>query len=568
LFGDEKMSRNPMDYFYNIHKMEFQGPEGKLGSWILELGNNSIEYGANNVDVELPDDKRILIHDDGDGIEKNIFATLFGLIKGKNHGDTFNRWNEGSKKILTRCSEMYVETRCNGYFDGGIFKWKDATTGQPIDYYDPTHLPEPLPIDDWTLLREKRNIMKYPNGTTWDAKLMFNEDKKQRKKENIEQLYKKYYHLLINGIQYRKMTFHVCGQIVTHELNNYTTEKMKFEINVYKNGKPKKEKITIPVLIFKSEKPLPEDYRGVYIVVNGIRLEEIKINIPSDMEENYLIYFCADFFTRKDLSEDEQGILGRDKTNVLDSATKKDFIREAKITVKHMIGENKGTEEKSKTINELNKKLKNLVNTKKWKNLLKLPREPPVNPPQPRAEPECETCHTKNFKTWDEDERYNICENGHTWLKREKWERKCPKCKSFDYETKVDGEKEIFTCKKCGYTWKKDKRPIHHKQDLTVAFSDGTKASPPWFMEVRYDAKINVIYLNTGVPTCLSVETKLGQEHYFKCMAKQLSEIICEMHEWEEETQGMKLYYDAYMDLKGFTNKEKEKYKQQVLVTT
>jgi hypothetical protein len=560
------MTKNEISYFWEIHKMNFQGPEGKVGSWVLELGNNSIEYGAENIAVDIPVEKgdTFSYHDDGNGIEKATFSKLFGLIKGMDRA-TFNRWNEGLKKDLNLLIELYVETKhqIDGY-NAGLFRWKQQ--GDYIDYYDPILLEQPLPEDDWDdHIRHKRNVMKYSKGTTFVPKFMFNTEKQEITTEKFTYWFKKYYHLLLMGINYKKINFHVQGKLIEHDLAKLIPEikSMEFVTTVYNSdGHKTKQKFKIPVIIFRSDKPLPEEFRGIFIVVNGIRVEEIKINIPSEIEENLLIYFCADFFTRKDLTEDRQGLINRDKTNVMDSSTKKMFTKEAKSEVTHLLGEEKKEVMKSKMLNKLNKKLADLINSKKWKDLLKLPTIPP---PPPR-EPECPECHTKKFETWREDERYNICENGHKWLKN-RWTRKCPKCGKSDYSIENDGEREKFTCNVCNNVWFKEKRPRPPVNKLSVYFKDDT----PLLAEVRYDKENNTIYINMGVPTYSSPEKIIGLEHYYKCVAKALSEIVADIHDWEKgSTQSMRLYYDAYMDLKEFTKEEKERFakKQLTLKTT
>lgn len=74
-----------------------------------------------------------------------------------------------------------------------------------------------------------------------------------------------------------------------------------------------------------------------------------------------------------------------------------------------------------------------------------------------------------------------------------------------------------------------------------------------------------------GIPTYIEPTNQLGVEHYYRCVSKALSEAVADIHDWEKNgTQSMRIYYDAYMDLKEFTEDEKERYtkKQQVLVTT
>ena len=533
--------------------MTFQGHEGKVGSWILEVANNAIEYGAKNFDIEIPKVGTVLLHDNGNGIDKKTFSTLLGLIKGKDRIATFNRWNEGLKKILCLVSEMYVETKhqTDG-FRAGIFKWRDGKTKEFTNTYDPTNLPDPLPEDDWeTHIRHKDNIMKYPKGTSVRVKFMFNKEKKDANPQNMTKWIKTYYHLLMNNIIYDKIDFKIDGKQITNELTKYREGAMTFKTNIYGN-RIQKEKFRVPIIIFQSDTPIPEEYRGVFIVVNGIRVEEFKMRMPTDLDDKLCIYFCADFFARLDIAEDRHGLVNRDKTGLLKGQVEKRFKNEARSVLNILIDDNKDEERiVDKQLTESTKRLVKMLNKEKWKKLLSIGSGIKKGKRKP---PQCPECHSQNFTTWDKDDAYNICKDcGHMWEKN-RWKRSCPICFSEDIDVEHTTKKIKCTCNKCGHKWESDKRTIRTKQ-LTTTIRDEYPPKGHFYDEVRYEhlgKQGDVIYINSGAPTLKRIlESKnkaQKREHINRCLALLIAEIAAEQNELTK-TEELKLFYEAYLEL-------------------
>jgi len=171
-------------------------------------------------------------------------------------------------------------------------------------------------------------------------------------------------------------------------------------------------------LYYKTKETLPTDWQGIFIVTGKKIITNVSDyfrHYPDERVRDYVYgYVIADGLisitkTGKD------GYMTRTtlwKTFHNQSAKKwKKFLDRIGCSI---------TVEKNKKLVEYNTKLNTLLTNPRWKHYKKLFNKPGVAP----AKRKCPVCDSEEYHTWDKDNQYYECENGHLFKKKYTWVKK------------------------------------------------------------------------------------------------------------------------------------------------
>lgn len=447
----------------------------RLENFIVESSANALDYQVANANKIHIKTKRInkweatlTIIDNGRGMSNQKQFEQFFVFGSKSKEATIGDIGfvgVGSHTYITRAKCEFVETRSSNGFHQKI-RWsydevKEDTLCE--EYFDGDFILKEPGTRITLHIRDKEDIERVMND------------------EYIKDIIRRHWNAVLLGFYGDKHIF-----VNDEEVEPFLPEEDEHRIRDFKI-----DGVKYKTLYYKTKKPLPRDWQGVFVVTGKKIITNISDyfrHYPDEKVRDYVYgYIIAD------------GLITITKSSKDGYKTRNKFWREfhqksAKEWKKFLdrIGCSIVVK-KNKKLVEYSDKLSNLLRNPRWKHYKKLFSKTSNVP----AKRKCPTCGTYDYHTWDKDKEYYECVNGHLFKKKYTWTRtghqsvKPPTVKkptfgiSSDesdlpgepYESFVNGATRQIIINRQTTTYKDAKRSkksqnIHYKRCLASAMVD------------------------------------------------------------------------------------------------
>jgi hypothetical protein len=226
-----------------IRDFRDQFPYDPLTALIVETFANAVDAKATKVDIEVMGDNVYRITDNGAGMTQNNFVEYHNIASlTKKRGETIGFAGVGAKIFLDRAESIITETKSRAF--KGATHW--AFYGESLEW---------KPI-------VPSNRVKTSTGTFVQVNLTTIEDINKLTQRFVIEVLRQQYNAILMGL-YTVRTVTVNGKKI------YAWKVPDSDIEVRKDLNFKYGKNRVKGFIIKSFKPLPENYQGPFIIVNG-----------------------------------------------------------------------------------------------------------------------------------------------------------------------------------------------------------------------------------------------------------------------------------------------------------
>lgn len=250
--------------------------------------------------------------------------------------------------------------------------------------------------------------IQHGTGTRIELHIRNSDDiKRAMNDEYIKEIIRRHWNPVLLGLYGDKKIF-VNGK----EVEPFLPDEEEHRIRTFKI-----DGVEYRTLFYKTKDPLPEDWRGIFVVTGKKIVDNINNyfrHFPEEKVKDYVYgYIIADGLIEITKTS-KDGYIKR--TNLY-----KDFCNKSAKHWKKFL-DRIGCSivmKKNKKLIQYTDKLNTLINNPRWKHYKKLFRKTSNVP----AKRKCPTCGTKDYHTWDKDDEYYECVNGHLFKKKYTWSR-------------------------------------------------------------------------------------------------------------------------------------------------